>query len=56
MHGYSLKEIATGMNVDYNTMRQAYYKAFMRIRKAMNEEQPHDGKPSADDERDVEEW
>jgi RNA polymerase sigma factor (sigma-70 family) len=56
MHGYSLKEIATGMNVDYNTMRQAYYKAFVRIRKAMNEEQPHDGKPSADDERDVEEW
>ena len=56
MHGYSLKEIATGMNVDYNTMRQAYYKAFVRIRRAMNEEQPHDGKPSADEERDVEEW
>jgi RNA polymerase sigma-70 factor (ECF subfamily) len=56
MHGYSLRGIATGMNVDYNTMRKAYYKAFVKIRKAMNEEQPHDDKPSADEERDVEEW
>jgi RNA polymerase sigma-70 factor (ECF subfamily) len=55
-HGYSLKGIATGMKVDYNTMRQAYYKAILRIRKAMNEERPRDEELSADEERDLEEW
>jgi RNA polymerase sigma-70 factor (ECF subfamily) len=56
IHDYSLKGIATGMNVDYNTMRRAYYRALVRLRKAMNEEQPHDEKLSANEEHAVEEW
>jgi RNA polymerase sigma factor (sigma-70 family) len=55
-HDYSLKGIATGMNVDYNTMRCAFYRALVRLKKAMNEEQPHDDQLSAAAEHDVEEW